>query len=46
MKGIQIEGVESATRAFSTCDEIGEIFFSRAVLRRSGKAAVPLRLVA
>ncbi|CAN7727081.1 hypothetical protein LJR260_005932 [Variovorax paradoxus] len=46
MNGIQIESVKSATGASSTCDEINEIFFNRGVLRRSGKAAAPVRLAA
>jgi len=46
MNGIQIEGVKSAARAFSTCEEINEIFFSQGVLRRSGKATAPARLAA
>ena len=46
MNGIQIESIKSATGAFSTCDEINEIFFSQGVLRRSDKEAAPVRLAA
>jgi hypothetical protein len=46
MNGIQIESVKSATGASSTCDENNEVFFSRGVLRRSDKAAAPVRLAA
>ncbi|MDQ0586541.1 hypothetical protein [Variovorax paradoxus] len=46
MNGIQIERANSATGASSTCDEINGIFFSRGVLRHSGKAAAPVGLAA
>lgn len=44
--GIQIESIKSATGASLICDEINAIFFSRGVLRRSGKATAPVRLAA